>query len=295
MRNKIDAAYIANSVRMLRQVRRKSTMLLVEGDTDAVLLDRYIDQNKCVVSNAYGKENVLDAILELERDGLSGICGLVDSDYDSILGHRSRSANIIASKHHDLDLMLFFSAALELYLLHYSDKDKVKKTNKSIKGGIRALVLASARVFGSTRFVSHRDGLNLVFRNLDYHKLVDTRTLAVSEDWWQYVIDRSPVNMAADVLKSRVEIILKGEQANEHICQGHDVAAILGLALRSIIGDRKEPQSYGSEVEKGLRVAFAREMFAKCDVCDSILKWEERNASFIILHAAVRAMAREEF
>jgi hypothetical protein len=67
----IDGYYVAAQIRMLRQVH-KGTVLILEGETDARIFDRFIDLNACRIEIGCGKSNVLEALDLLEDEGFPG-------------------------------------------------------------------------------------------------------------------------------------------------------------------------------------------------------------------------------
>ncbi len=102
MINNIDGFYIAAQIRLIRQVR-KGTVLILEGDSDGKVFDRFIDTTSCDIEVAFGKKNVLDALDLLEDEGFPGVVALVDSDFDRILELKSTLVNLCVTDQHDLD------------------------------------------------------------------------------------------------------------------------------------------------------------------------------------------------
>jgi hypothetical protein len=66
------------------------------------------------------------------------------------------------------------------------------------------------------------------------------------------------------------------------LANGHDVAAVLGVALRKMLGNRKIPQSWASEIEAGLRLAFNWEAMASTALYRCLRTWESDNKPFRI-------------
>src|SRR5262249_48947105 len=70
------------------------------------------------------------------------------------------------------------------------------------------------------------------------------------------VLDRSRTSCSLPELKGFVAGEIAKNPDPYQLVNGHDVAAILGIALRRLIGTRKPPQTWANEVEAGLRLAF---------------------------------------
>src|SRR4051812_13829970 len=100
MRNQIDGHYMAAQIRLMRQVW-KGTILLVEGPTDAKVFDRFVDSTACRVEVGFGKANVRDAIDLLEDEGFRGVVGVIDADFDHLMGVDYRLENLCVTDVHD--------------------------------------------------------------------------------------------------------------------------------------------------------------------------------------------------
>jgi len=70
------------------------------------------------------------------------------------------------------------------------------------------------------------------------------------------------------------------------LANGHDVCAFVGIALRHLIGSRKVPQTWGSEIEAGLALAFDEQMFKKTAVYSSLATWELQSQTFRLFKKA---------
>src|SRR6056297_2104977 len=80
MKKYLTADDIANSARMMRTQYRGSIMI-IEGSTDMRLYKRFVDDRKCRLIPANGKENAIKVIEILERSGFEGILTIVDADF----------------------------------------------------------------------------------------------------------------------------------------------------------------------------------------------------------------------
>jgi hypothetical protein len=69
----------------------------------------------------------------------------------------------------------------------------------------------------------------------------------------------------------------------EQLTNGHDLNAMLGLALQGRLGDRKPDQTFSAEVKIHLRLAFSDEDFVRTPLFLAILRWEDVNVPYVIL------------
>ena len=120
MISQIDAHYVAAQIRLVRQADKR-TVLVLEGETDAKVFDRFIDKEACDTEIAFGKKNVIEAIDLLEDEGFVGVIGIADADFDRLLGVEHGLENLCLTDCHDLDLTIFASPALERYIAEYAD------------------------------------------------------------------------------------------------------------------------------------------------------------------------------
>jgi hypothetical protein len=111
----------------------------------------------------------------------------------------------------------------------------------------------------------------------------------MSDAIFAHLVDRSP-NPKCNVrqLKALSEGIHRKGLEKTILCQGHDVAQVLGIALRKAIGNRQISQTWGSEVEKGMRLAFDWELFNTTHLFEMMCKWEDSNPPCRLLKLRAR-------
>ena len=84
VREYLTADTIATTVRMLRGTFPGS-FLILEGDVDARLLKRFVDQSACMIQVAHSRSNVISVISILDADEFVGHVGLIDKDFADIM------------------------------------------------------------------------------------------------------------------------------------------------------------------------------------------------------------------
>ncbi|HEY2708915.1 MAG TPA: DUF4435 domain-containing protein [Caulobacteraceae bacterium] len=279
--SQIDARAIAAEVRMERQSHR-GAFLLLEGGTDIKRFERIIDEPRCSVVNCFGKVNVVEAIEILYDDGFVGALGLIDADFDRILGKLPDHEGLVASATHDFDLDVATTSALERYLTEVADQAKLRTL-----GGARPLLdglLTALKPLTAMRFANQKHKLGYSFDSLDLEPFFDGESINVEK----MVEEVSWGKHAADANKAAlVEHIGRYAGSNIDLFQatcGHDLCAALGIALRGLAGDRKRPQTWRSEIEMHLRLAFDLDHFREMPACRQIAEWEFDNPP----HSVVR-------
>ena len=103
---------------------------------------------------------------------------------------------------------------------------------------------------------------------------VDQIISVLSQQYW--------VRCTSSRLKSCVLRESSKELDPYQLANGHDVSAILGIALRKIFGKRRESHTWASEIEAGLRLTFSREDLSQTKIFQIMKKWEFENKSYRI-------------
>jgi hypothetical protein len=96
---------IANTVRMTRSLH-KGAFLVVEGDTDARVYKRFVDDSRCKVIPAHNKDNAVEILEILEKDRFPGVLVIVDADFWHLEGIKPESLNLLLTDTHDLETMI---------------------------------------------------------------------------------------------------------------------------------------------------------------------------------------------
>lgn len=282
MKNEIDGAYIAAEVRLLRQTQ-KGTILIVEGNTDALVFENFIDYDKCDIEIGFGKKNVIDALDRLEDEGFPGVVALIDADFDRLLGKQYGLENIVLTDKHDLDLTIFSSSAFDKYIYEHADRDLCKKEFSGDVSAIRERVLKASMPLAYCRFLSETLGLNLYFKNLKHEEFINEDDLSPKcNELISELINRSSKSCSEASLKGYIASEAKKAYDPYQLANGHDVAAILGIALRKLIGNRRDVQTWASEIESGLRLAFDWEKMMRTQVFQRLRHWETENKRYRI-------------
>ncbi len=279
MREHIDGHYIAAEVRLFRQ-KHKGTIVLLEGEGDAKVFDEFINTEYSQSQVSYGKQNAICALQLLEDEGFPGILAIVDADLDRVLGVTYDCDNLFYCDTHDLDLMLFRSDALRKYLSHCADAALLEKNF----GGIdkfRSAILTAILPLAYCRLTNERMKLEMDFKRLRLDQHVDENTLELNGDsaFEEILVGSRAKCELSDLKKMNVHSIgICGDPWQ--LAHGHDVCELVGIALRRLVGGRKIPQTWGSEVEKGLRLAFDESAFKKTDIYSKLIVWEGSDARY---------------
>jgi hypothetical protein len=276
----IDGPTIAAEVRMERQTH-KGSFVLVEGANDIKRFQRVIDAQICSFVNCFGKRNVEEAIEILYDDGFSGALGMVDADFDRILGRPVEREGLAVSANHDFDLDVSATTVFERYLEEVADKAKLTKL-----GGSRKFfddLLVAIKPLSAMRYANEKHSLSYRLDSLAIEEFFDGQNLDIDQMVETVSWGKFSSSEAKNLLKTYIlRYAMSGIDLRQATC-GHDFCAALGIALRQVVGDRKQPQTWRSEIEMHFRLAFDMEHFRETPVFGVVSQWEAQNPPHLIL------------
>lgn len=168
MREYLTPHTIASTIRMLRSTAATLSFLIVEGDTDARLLKRFLDQRLCHVQVAYKRDYVLGVVTILDADGFVGHLGLIDKDFADMLGEETDKRNVITTEENDIEVMIFRTQVFERFLAEYCNDHKIKILESRKSAPLRDILVNSAASIGTIRYLSRRQQWNIDFQEMTY-------------------------------------------------------------------------------------------------------------------------------
>ena len=283
MKEYINPNYIANQIRLLRNQPQytEHSFLIAEGDTDARVWKNLVDSAKCRVEIAHNKDNAVKVLNILEKDNFSGVLAVVDADFDILEGTVSVSQNLLFTDTHDLETMLLKSPALEKVLLEHGSEAKINNFAKDI----RQTLLESAKVIGYLRWASLKFNYCLKFEGLAFNKFVDDKTLALNESKLLETVKNNSQKPGLDEpeIRANMDSLKTDTQDMWYICCGHDMIAILSIALCKALGSCNSKQVEPNVLEQNLRLAYDSAHFRETKLYRSIQRWEQTNKPFDVL------------
>lgn len=284
MKNYLTAHDIANNARMIRTLH-PGTILIVEGNTDIRVYERFVNDTYCKLIPANGKDKTIDALAILEKDNYDGVLAIVDTDFWKLDGIEPNTPNLLLTDTHDLETMLLSSDALDKILSEFGSATKIKKLGKPI----RDILLKSALPIGYFRWLSSptKDNLFLKFKEFCFPNFVDKKTLSVAIDKLIKEVKTNSQHSTFDgnVIQLKIETLIKNNAYDPwHVCSGHDLVQILSIGLKNIFGNNKA-RTIATELLDGiLRVAYEYSHFCLTKLHNAIKDWEKMHPSFKVLN-----------
>jgi hypothetical protein len=293
MRDCIDGDYIANDIRMTRTQDRRA-VLVVEGDTDELFFEPFIDTTRCRLVVANGRENAVYIFTELQNTSFAGALVIVDADFDVLMGCLPLPMGLLFTDSHDLEMMLMASPALDKVLRQVGKKEKLASFLARY-GDLRKRLLASAKPLGCFLWLSRQEALNLRFDELKYGKFVDDKTLEVdTRKMIKTVLDHSNRrDLTEKLIAARLAALNDGGYDPWHLCCGHHMSQILAIAFRKAIGSYNAGEVDVEQVEQMLKLAYEDVYFRSTELYADIRLWESLTPPYMALKPKETAKSRD--
>lgn len=285
MKQYITPYDIANQVRMMRPVFDGS-VIVVEGDSDARVYVRFVDEKQCKIIPAFGKANVLNAIALLKRSNSPGVLAIVDSDFWKLEGIEPPEDNVFTTDTHDLETMIVSSRAFDAIMIEFGSERKIARMG----GSIREMILGCAVPVGFIRWISssNQENLSLRFKDISFAAVVEYRgsVMKTNIDALINELKRNSVNGPVNVrdIKLRLKRLMSNASYDPwHVSRGHDLVHILTIGLREVFGNRHAKDITYEQVDRILRLSYGFTDFASTRLSASLTAWEKNNPGYPIL------------
>ncbi|HMY98214.1 MAG TPA: DUF4435 domain-containing protein [Nitrospira sp.] len=258
--------------------RDRRPWLAVEGDSDERLLRTrtYPVHPKIVIG--YGWEGVRDIILEFHKEeSRSIVIGLIDRDYRDHFDEQIQHSKIILSDFRDIENMLFNSSALARVVSEYGSDNKVPKTPQGEidSNSVRDKIYATSVKLGKLRIFCQSKFPKLSFKKIEHKKFVCDKTLALNPNTLLAHLSGKnpgqPIPTNAQWEEAQL-MTWPSEHLNspQFVANGHDVMAILCIALRRIWGTNGGDLDIES-IEGSFRIGYSDDELVKSDMWAKIV------------------------
>ena len=289
MREFLTDNRFANEIRLRRSIY-KGTFLLVEGSSDKIFYERFVEKSECelvvISGKPSSKQRVISVLKILEESNFQGVLAIVDADFDRLTPPTyQKSANLFYTDSHDLETMLINSPAFDKLISEFGSEEKISQFKKDIKPDIRLVILESAVPIGYLRWISLGDRLDLTFENITFSKFIDEKTLRIDKlKFIREVKNKSQApSLKDEYLQQQLIDKRDGDRDSWQICCGHDLVEILSFGLRKTIGSNKASDIEPRRLETSLRLAYEAVYFQGTQLYSHIRTWESNNQLFRVL------------
>ena len=287
IRSEVDGDTLANQIR-LERASHKGSFFLVEGNTDANIFEKFINEDECQIIVCLGKKRVIDTLQILKDDRFEGSLGIIDKDFNDHVGYPNFTGDVVYTDENDMEILILCSPALSNVLREYGVEERLAAEMERYGQQPCQRIFEAASKIGALRMISVRDELGLKFDEIKY-RFVRANSFELDiQRMIKSVLDHSTLEGNLDVehlFESLAEIINKTE-SSKRLCCGHDCVRILGRALRSSFGNTNsfDSEKRTKELERILRLSYEYAFFKTTEAYKRIRSWEV-NFGFTILQS----------
>ena len=272
---------LAAEIKMTRMAH-PGAFLVVEGKDDCRFWLPRRDRG-CEVVDAEGKTNVMGAIERLDAESFRGALGVVDDDFDLVLGMERTSDNIVGMGTHDIEGLCIRSSALDGVLAEFADRKKLRQFRRAHGLDVRTALLERALVVGQVRCAALILGLRWDSKAIRVAEVVDKKSWTVDRGRLLRRAAAASEEGRVDEISSTVESLRTADPWM--IASGKDMLAILRIGLMRVLGNLKTSVGV-KDIARVLRASVPDEELRRTGLFAYICKWETANEPYLIMDAA---------
>jgi hypothetical protein len=275
-------------------------IVLVEGKKDLKFYGRFIDKKVARLVPTFGKYNLREVFLLLNKRNYTRKIAVRDADFLRIKNNPkfdpNYSENIFPTDYHDSEIMMVKSHACRNFLRITLDEEKLDAYEKKIGCLIRDLAFRLSYNIGCLRLANKTYNLGLSFKpekpegnRIKYKNFICNRT-------GEFLGDEKLVNTVHEYSKNRdtklaakvdveekLKIILLERHPADEIVNGHDITEILAIIVRDVLKSTSQLLRSSDCVEDLLILGFDPNEFSKTHLRAKLLAWENSVGTNIIL------------
>lgn len=281
MREYITSDDICNEISMERTVF-DGTFLVVEGITDERLFEKFVDKDRVRIIEAHSKDNVRHAVKDMSTVRKDrGVIGIVDPDLDRLRG-RSAKRPLFHTDCRDMEMMVIRSNALDDVLDEYCEREPLMKFTETV-GPVRDALVSASYPIGLLMYISQTEGLNLSFKDLDFERFVNPRTLSLNESAMvdAVIFNSKSCRMSRREILNRLVREAERTEDKWDAARGHDTVGILLIALKRNFGSFNSRNLSEGELGGALRLAFSDSCFRETQLYRDTDEWARENGAVL--------------
>lgn len=287
MEANITPERIANSIRMDKSFNGVSA--IVEGENDFKIYKMIMKSEVVRIKRAFGKEKVKKVLKLLESEKELKVIGIIDSDFDNILGSNDNIYGLFKTDYHDIEIELFNSRALEKILYLLCDEKKIKAFEDLKKQSIREIVINIVKHIGKLKLINLEQQLQLRFKPKDKNGNTIKYKKVVSDKSGDFLGVENLIDVVINYGENRTKGInvdkLKYDFVNKDInkynildiINGHDMANVLYIIIKYVLKSKSTLIKDYTSIEECLILAYDTEEFLDSKLYKELFTWQNNN------------------
>lgn len=268
LRKEVDIDTICNEISMDNS--HSEICIIVEGATDAKLMEDFTVDDKCSIYQVTTRDNVVELMNMLkDRAKNDYTIGIVDDDQNRLEGKEVLPPNTLYTDTNDIETMIFWSGAFPKIARQLFAYEKTPDAASISK--VQILLGCNAMKVGELRIVSKRNGWNLSFKDsggkkdLDFKKFINWKTdmSYMGDDALITTVKghshRPEINNAD--AKSGLQDLRKEKRKPWEVIVGHDLTKMVAVALKQAYCNDETKNFEKGQVELAFRLAYSLNLF----------------------------------
>ncbi|MCK5374967.1 MAG: DUF4435 domain-containing protein [Alphaproteobacteria bacterium] len=263
-----------------------NAILIVEGGTDIKFYNPFVCDEKYLLQpdtlidiNGGKKDKVIEAIKKANEEGMKGIVGIVDADFDN-LNNVPFVENLYRTDTHDLESMLLKSEkSLKKVLDRYCNADNlIPDTHIS---SIQNILLDISKYIGYALWCSNECQWMIDFEGFPINKFIDEKCDFDLKEACIHLKRKSSDNTLS--LKDiELEVTQKVSEKWDlwQVCRGKEMLRVLAEYIRHNI---RSGTYSGDNLRDDFLLAFDNEDFMNTKLYVSMKDWEQKNRNYSII------------
>lgn len=263
-------------VTLMRGASPQFVGFFVEGVDDVRVWKRWV---KWAPYDSGGRAGVLDALRRLSAGNIHGCVGLIDADFGRVENTLPSDPNVVVTERHDCECDVVCSPALDRMLATHADQMALEGRYGNV-GEFRNILAKYASAFGCLRWYWLNLGREWPSGRLSAFQFVDSAGFDL--DGSKLIREASAaIGLSQDEIEKSVGAIASRTGDVWQICNGHDVVALICIALKGVLRTNGTCQT-GEQVRSSLWLALDSQDLPNLAVWRSLKAWELNNSPFIL-------------
>ncbi len=281
------------------------TFVMVEGKTDEVFWEEFSSRKDCTIYPVNGKDRVVATLDIANKNGTSGVAGVVDADYWLLADAEELCTKnlLFDNRCPDLEMILLQSPALKMAMRCALNGEEIDTADR-FTDTLYTLSQKLAAEFGYFRLLNELEDYGINFKKFNYrHKkdyinfrdadFIDVEKLQLRHNWTATRLAGSSQQSldSGDLLQEIAALKQKYSPGAIQLCRGKDVLAIMAYIAPRVYQqhfDDALPESARelfdeARLAKELRKAYEYIYFVDTSLYQRIRDWQCANHPFRII------------
>jgi len=284
---------LLSSILFIRPPGDNNAILIVEGNSDTkfynyfVCKGEYILQpdvfNDLFVVNRGKKNQVIETIKKANEEGLEGIIGIIDADFDNLFNNVSIVENLYRTDTHDLESMLLKSKkSLKKVLKRYHEVDYFIKDSDVL--GIQNILLESSKYIGYALWCSIDYEWKINFKDFPINICINDKCkcdLDLQQTFHCLRKKSSNISLSHVTIESEVNKKVLEKWDLWQVCRGKEMLKVLATYIKN---NFKKGACGSDNLRDDLILAFDEKDFKNTNLYTSMKEWEQKNRYYSLIN-----------